>query len=63
MIWLILGIIGAIVFLAGLFLVPVWTGEASYMDALIVFLSTIAILGFIGMTVFALTTGIDQVFG
>lgn len=63
MIWLILGIIGTVVFLAGLFLVPVWTGEASYRDALIVFISVIAIMGFIGLTVLALTTGIEQVFG
>ena len=62
MFWLILGIIGVVVCLIGLFLFPVWTGEASYMDALIVFLFTIAIMGFLGLTAFALTTGIDQVF-
>ena len=63
MFWLVLGIIGAVVYLVGLFLVPVWMGGASYMDALIVFLSTIAIVVFIGLTVFALMTGIGQVFG
>ena len=63
MFWLVLGIIGAVVYLIGLFLVPVWMGGASYMDALIVFLSTIAIVVFIGLTVFALMTGIGQVFG
>ena len=63
MFWLILGIIGAVAYLIGMFLVPVWMGGASYMDALIVFLSTIAIVVFIGLTVFALMTGIGQVFG
>ena len=63
MFWLVLGIIGAVVYLVGMFLVPVWMGGASYMDALIVFLSTIAIVVFIGLTVFALMTGIGQVFG
>lgn len=63
MFWLVLGIIGAVVYLIGLFLVPVWMGGASYMDALIVFLSTIAIVVFVGLTVFALMTGIGQVFG
>ena len=62
MFWLVLGIIGAVVYLIGLFLVPVWMGGASYMDALIVFLSTIAIVVFIGLTIFALMTGIGQVF-
>ena len=63
MFWLVIGIIGAVVYLVGIFLVPVWMGGASYMDALIVFLSTIAIVVFIGLTVFALMTGIGQVFG
>ena len=63
MFWLVLGIIGAVAYLIGLFLVPVWMGGASYMDALIVFLSTIAIVVFVGLTVFALMTGIGQVFG
>ena len=63
MFWLVLGIIGAVVYLVGMFLGPVWMGGASYMDALIVFLSTIAIVVFIGLTVFALMTGIGQVFG
>ena len=63
MFWLVLGIIGAVVYLVGMFLVPVWMGGASYMDALIVFLSTIAIVVFVGLTVFALMTGIGQVFG
>ena len=63
MFWLVLGIIGAVVYLIGLFLVPVWMGGASYMDALIVFLSTIAIVVFVGLTIFALMTGIGQVFG
>ena len=63
MFWLVLGIIGVVAYLIGLFLVPVWMGGASYMDALIVFLSTIAIVVFIGLTVFALMTGIGQVFG
>ena len=63
MFWLVLGIIGAVVYLVGMFLVPVWMGGASYMDALIVFLSTIAIVVFIGLTIFALMTGIGQVFG
>ena len=63
MFWLVIGIIGAVVYLVGMFLVPVWMGGASYMDALIVFLSTIAIVVFIGLTVFALMTGIGQVFG
>ena len=51
MFWLVIGIIGAVVYLVGMFLVPVWMGGASYMDALIVFLSTIAIVVFIGLTV------------
>ena len=63
MFWLVIGIIGAVVYLVGMFLVTVWMGGASYMDALIVFLSTIAIVVFIGLTVFALMTGIGQVFG
>ena len=63
MFWLVLGIIGAVVYLVGMFLVPVWMGGASYMDALIVFLSTIAIVVFVGLTIFALMTGIGQVFG
>ena len=63
MFWLVIGIIGAVVYLVGIFLVPVWMGGASYMDALIVFLSTIAIVVFIGLTIFALMTGIGQVFG
>ena len=63
MFWLVLGIIGAVVYLIGLFLVPMWMGGASYMDALIVFLSTIAIVVFVGLTIFALMTGIGQVFG
>ena len=63
MFWLVLGIIGAVVYLIGLFLVPVWMGGVSYMDALIDFLSTIAIVVFVGLTVFALMTGIGQVFG
>ena len=63
MFWLVIGIIGAVVYLVGMFLVPVWMGGASYMDALIVFLSTIAIVVFVGLTVFALMTGIGQVFG
>ena len=63
MFWLVLGIIGAVVYLIGLFLAPVWMGGASYMDALIVFLSTIAIVVFVGLTIFALMTGIGQVFG
>ena len=63
MFWLVIGIIGAVVYLIGMFLVPVWMGGASYMDALIVFLSTIAIVAFVGLTVFALMTGIGQVFG
>ena len=63
MFWLVIGIIGVVVYLVGMFLVPVWMGGASYMDALIVFLSTIAIVVFIGLTVFALMTGIGQVFG
>ena len=63
MFWLVIGIIGAVVYLVGMFLVPVWMGGASYMDALIVFLSTIAIVVFIGLTIFALMTGIGQVFG
>ena len=33
------------------------------MDALIVFLSTIAIVVFVGLTIFALMTGIERVFG
>ena len=63
MFWLILGIIGTVLFFIGLFLFPVWMGGASYMDALVVFLGTIAILGFIALISFALTTGINQVFG
>ena len=63
MFWLVLGIIGTVVYLVGMFLVPVWMGGASYMDALIVFLSTIAIVVFVGLTIFALMTGIGQVFG
>ena len=63
MFWLVIGIIGVVVYLVGMFLVPVWMGGASYMDALIVFLSTIAIVVFVGLTVFALMTGIGQVFG
>ena len=63
MFWLVIGIIGVVVYLVGMFLVPVWMGGASYMDALIVFLSTIAIVVFIGLTIFALMTGIGQVFG
>ena len=63
MFWLVIGIIGAVVYLVGMFLVPVWMGGASYMDALIVFLSTIAIVVFVGLTIFALMTGIGQVFG
>ena len=55
MIWLILGIIGTVLFFIGLFLVPVWIGDASYMDALVVFLKTIAILGFIALIAFALS--------
>ena len=61
--WLVIGSIGTVLFFIGLFLGPVWMGDASYKDALIVFLSTIAILGLIGLIAFALTTGIDQVFG
>ena len=63
MFWLVLGIIGAVAYLVGMFLGPVWMGGASYMDALIDFLSTIAIVAFVGLTVFALMTGIGQVFG
>ena len=63
MFWLVIGIIGVVVYLVGMFLGPVWMGGSSYMDALIVFLSTIAIVVFIGLTVFALMTGIGQVFG
>ena len=63
MFWLVIGVIGVVVYLVGMFLVPVWMGGASYMDALIVFLSTIAIVVFVGLTVFALMTGIGQVFG
>ena len=63
MFWLVIGIIGVVVYLVGMFLVPVWMGGASYMDALIVFLSTIAIVVFVGLTIFALMTGIGQVFG
>ena len=63
MFWLVIGIIGAVVYLVGMFLVPVWMGGASYMDALVVFLSTIAIVVFVGLTIFALMTGIGQVFG
>ena len=63
MFWLVLGIIGAVAYLVGIFLGPVWMGGASCMDALIVFLSTIAIVVFIGLTIFALMTGIVQVFG
>ena len=63
MFWLVIGIIGAVVYLVGMFLVPVWMGGASYMDALIVFLSTIAIVVFVGLTILALMTGIGQVFG
>ena len=62
MFWLVIGVIRVVVYLVGMFLVPVWMGGASYMDALIVFLSTIAIVVFIGLTVFALMTGIGQVF-
>ena len=63
MFWLVIGIIGAVAYLVGMFLVPVWMGGASYKDALIVFLSTIAIVVFVGLTVFALMTGIERVFG
>lgn len=63
MFWLILGIIGTVLFFMVLFLVPVWMGGASYMDALISFLSTIAILGLVVLISFALATGINQVFG
>ena len=63
MFWLVIGIIGVVACLVGMFLVPVWMGGASYMDALIVFLSTIAIVVFVGLTIFALMTGIGQVFG
>ena len=63
MFWLILGIIGTVLFFIGLFLFPVWMGGASYMDALVVFLETIAIVVFVGLTIFALMTGIGQVFG
>ena len=63
MFWLVIGIIGVVVYLVGMFLGLVWMGGASYMDALIVFLSTIAIVVFVGLTVFALMTGIGQVFG
>ena len=47
MFWLVIGIIGVVVYLVGMFLCPVWMGGASYMDALIVFLSTIAIVVFV----------------
>ena len=63
MFWLVIGIIGVVVYLVGMFLGPVWMGGASYRDALIVFLSTIAIVVFVGLTIFALMTGIGQVFG
>ena len=63
MFWLVIGIIGVVVYLVGMFLGLVWMGGASYMDALIVFLCTIAIVVFVGLTVFALMTGIGQVFG
>ena len=63
MFWLVIGTIGAVAYLVGMFLVPVWMGGASYMDALIVFLSTIAIVVFVGLTIFALMAGIGQVFG
>ena len=63
MFWLVIGIIGVVVYLVGMFLAPVWMGWASYMDALIVFLSTIAIVVFVGLTIFALMTGIERVFG
>ena len=63
MFWLILGIIGTVLFFIGLFLFPVWMGGASYMDALVVCLVTIAILGLVALIAFALATGINQVFG
>ena len=63
MFWLVIGIIGVVVYLVGMFLAPVWMGGAACIDALIVFLSTIAIVVFVGLTVFALMTGIGQVFG
>lgn len=57
-----LGILGLLAIFGAIFLVPVWTGDRTYKEALITFAIAIAGTGFILASSWAFVHGYNQLF-
>lgn len=63
MIWLIIGALGILGFLALLVLAPVWAGMSTLWESLVIFGISVATTAVVGFFVFAVVNGVTQVFG
>lgn len=63
MIWLIIGALGLLGFMAFLVLGPVHAGMATLRESLVIFGISVATTAAVGFFVFAVVNGVTQVFG